>query len=78
MASWFYLTLWHGTPPEFTHNADVIIETETHTAAGIHALDALATSVNTKDDYTAQIEATTIINTDVITKTEVIWLVGGA
>ena len=78
MRSWFYLTLWRGSPPEFTSEADVLIETVEDAAAGIQHETNCNASVIRKDSGRALIEKTTNIDIDVITKTEVVWLVGGA
>jgi hypothetical protein len=78
MASWFYLTLWRGSPPEFTSDADVLIETMEDAAAGIQLESNCNVSVSLMDSCAALIEKTTNIDIDVITKTEVVWLVGGA
>lgn len=34
--SWFYLTLWEGTPPEFTSELAPVIPMETRLSTEIH------------------------------------------
>lgn len=78
MSSWFYLTLWRGTPPEFTSTADTLIETVEDAYAGIRCETGHDVSIDTISSCGAQVEKETNIGIDVITNTEVVWLVGGA
>lgn len=78
MSSWFYLTLWRGTPPEFTSSAKVSIETNEHAKALIQKKNESTAQIRTLDGVIAKINESEKAGAEVITKTEVIWLVGGA
>ena len=74
--SWFYLTLWRGTPPEYTDEANVVISQTASLEADIQESDAVRADIGA--DLRGDVE---IIETDTetisITQTmEVIWIVG--
>lgn len=76
MASWFYLTLWHGTPPEFTSEAEIEIGVTSNAPARICTSDNTYMGIVTDNDALASIRGETSADTDVITTSEVIWYVG--
>ena len=77
MASWFYLTLWRGTPPEMTDYSDTTIDTgEEKSIVEITQRDEQAVSVYKKDCTTAGILDTDYATVTVHERDEVIWFVG--
>ena len=75
--SWFYLTLWRGTPPEFTsefnaniaetESAIVDIEKETSAQTEIVAVAAFGVTIFERES----------IGVEILKDTEVVWYVGG-
>ena len=76
--SWFYLTLWRGTPPEFTSKAETAIDTGTRAAAAVQAADASQVRITTRQGAAAAVRTAEHAARDIITTTEVIWRVGRA
>lgn len=74
--SWFYLTLWHSTPPEFTTEIDAQIGTVESAFASIKTAEAAESSIATTFSGNAVIHRADAVGVDVITTTEVIWRVG--
>lgn len=74
--SWFYLTLWRGTPPEFTDNLGADIAEAENVAVGIQRTDNLASEISTALSVISNVISRSDIDTDVTTTTEVIWHVG--
>ena len=73
--SWFYLTLWRGTPKEFTTEFNTQIQESNATLASIKRTDAAQTNINTIASLSANIRSLEAIGTDIITTTEVVWYV---
>ena len=83
--SWFYLTLWHGTPPEFTEyiNQEIdtskILNTFIVDADGyrseIDTTSALYSEITTRRSVNVDIIDREEVSTDIITVTEVVWYV---
>lgn len=73
--AWFYLTLWHGTPPEFTTELDAHITRADSAAAVIHTADAADSSIETTASLVAKVHTREAVGTDIITRTEVVWRV---
>ena len=73
--SWFYLTLWHGTPPEFTSEFDVEISDTSPVDAMIRRADDMDTELNTTASLSADIRSRETIGTELIKTTEVVWYV---
>ena len=73
--SWFYLTLWHGTPPEFTTNIDTQIGNTSSALAYIAREDGMNTNIETAASFSTDIRSREDINTNIITTTEVVWYV---
>ena len=74
--SWFYLTLWRGTPPEFTTDLSAQIGESDLALVRIQAAQAAAASIGTASHGHAAIPHTEAAGADVITVTEVNWRVG--
>lgn len=74
--SWFYLTLWHGTPPEFTTEVDAQIGDIDRAFANIKTAEAAESHIGTTESVEAGIRTGEAVGADVITITEVIWRVG--
>lgn len=74
--SWFYLTLWRGTPREFTEEfgAD-IAETEKATIK-IQKTDSLASEISTAHSVISAVITECDVGTDITTTTGVTWYVG--
>ena len=73
--SWFYLTLWHGTPEEFTTFYDVEIADIDFAHANISTQSKTMVDIEKTTIVTADVQKVEDADVDVITKTEVIWLV---
>ena len=74
--SWFYLTLWHGTPPEFTTELDTQIGDIDRAFANIQTAEAAESHIGTAEEVEAGIRTSEAVGVDVIITTEVIWSVG--
>lgn len=73
--SWFYLTLWRGTPPEFTNEFDAQIQTSDSALVQIKAMDAAQSSIGTLASFAAQIKNREAFNAEINMATEVTWYV---
>lgn len=76
--SWFYLTLWRGTPPEFTDFVDVALDTADGCGADITTAETAAQSIERMISANALIERIIPARADIIARTEVVWYVGRA
>ncbi len=74
--SWFYLTLWRGTPPEFTEEFTVDITESDSAFANIITADSVGASVKKESLFDAKIDENFASVTNIVTKTEVTWYVG--
>ena len=74
--AWFYLTLWRGTPPEFTEEVTTEIQTATGALASIATETQAETQIKTATQIMAEIVAVENGEAEIVTRTEVIWLVG--
>ena len=73
--SWFYLTLWRGTPPEFTNEFDAQIQTSDSALVQIKTMDAAQSSIGTLASFAAQIKNREAFNAEINMATEVTWYV---
>lgn len=83
--SWFYLTLWHGTPPEFTEYIEKELEQVKVLNTFIVSTDGVRSSIDTVSSLYSDITKHRSVNvdikdreevsTDIITVTEVVWYV---
>lgn len=76
--SWFYLTLWRGTPPEFTEYADAMLDTTGHSNADIKTAEATEQRIERTTSAAALIERIGPACADITARTEVVWYVGRA
>ena len=76
MASWFYLTLWRGNPPELTDLTELEIETIERTAAGITTSSKADAAIGAADQHAADVHTTDRAAAGIERKTEVTWNVG--
>lgn len=74
--SWFYLTLFRGTPPEFTTDADVEIQKASSAQAFIAVANAAEAGINRITTAVTDIISMDNFNMDIITETAVVWYVG--
>ena len=74
--SWFYLTLWRGTPAEFTTEASTEIQKSTPAQALIAAADAAEASISRITTAVTDIISMDNFNMDITTETAVVWYVG--
>lgn len=76
MASWFYLTLWRGTPPEMTDHIDAVIETEDYIGVEVEQTITFNEILNSTDRFDATIENNTDdFTVEIVQKSEVEWIV---
>lgn len=73
--AWFYLTLWRGTPPDFTTEFDAEITEADKRTALIHTTDTANANIQTLASAIANVVRQELIGTDIITTTEVVWYV---
>lgn len=76
MASWFYLTLWRGSPPEMTDYRDVVIDTGDAQSAEIIQRTAHSGVVSLTDSASAMITETDSFGVEVEQRDEVTFFVG--
>lgn len=76
--SWFYLTLWRGTPPEFTEFVDAMLDTTGHSEADIKTVEATEQRIERTTSAAALIERISPARADITARTEVVWYVGRA
>ena len=74
--SWFYLTLWRGTPAEFTDELDAELQNSSTAQALIAAAEAAETSINRITTAAANLISKEQLDMDIITETAVVWYVG--
>lgn len=74
--AWFYLTLWHGTPEEFTTEATVKIQEAENASAHIKVTDTATSIIDKISSLTASIKSRDAILTEIADATEVVWHVG--
>lgn len=74
--SWFYLTLWRGTPPEFTDELDASIMRTEFMDTVIHGQDAVSANVGTEFVGAVNVVEKDTADASIIQMLEVIWFVG--
>ena len=74
--SWFYLTLWRGTPAEFTEIIDVDIQQANPAQAIIAMADAVEAGVERITAAATDVVDMSVFNTVINTETAVVWYVG--
>lgn len=73
--SWFYLTLFNGSPPNATDYADVDIAERETVGTEVETTNVLSSDVDLLDAYDSQISRADTFGVDIILTTEVIWRV---
>lgn len=76
MASWFYLTLWRGNPPEMTESIDVTVNTKDGQSVEVIQTSIHNGTVQTGNKFEVVIRETDQSNSTVEERNEVIWVVG--
>lgn len=74
--SWFYLTLWRGTPPEFTEEVAVNMQAASGVPASIATASWAESQIKTATAVATEIVTGRNAEAEIITRTEVVWLVG--
>lgn len=74
--SWFYLTLWRGTPPEFTSEYSAEIKDAEHGSAPVVTSSSADVNIKTMVAAVASMVCRELIGTDIQSTTEVVWYVG--
>ena len=76
MRSWFYLTLWRGTPPEFTEEISTEINDVDKVDSMITKESRVGSLIDTVVNYSSKIRSRDTFGTAINTETEIIWYVG--
>lgn len=74
--AWFYLTLWRGTPPEFTDDVTVEIQQAESAQSLIAVSDAAEAGIERTTAAAADIASKDAFSMDIIKETAVVWYVG--
>lgn len=74
--SWFYLTLWNGSPSGMTEYVDATLDVQARRQSDICVTEPAAQAVETVSKSTANVDHTTAAGVEIITTTEVVWYVG--
>lgn len=73
--SWFYLTLFNGSPPNVTEYVDVDIAEREAVGTEVVTLDAVQNAVDMLDSIDSMVSRADTFGVDIILTTEVIWRV---
>ena len=73
--SWFYLTLFNGSPANATEEVDVDITEREIVGTEVETTDVVSSVVDLLDAYDSQISRADTFGVDIILTTEVIWRV---
>ena len=74
--SWFYLTLWKGTPTEFTDYIDAQLGAMDSSGVAITTTDRAAQNIERMTSGDALIDRLASATADITARTEVVWNVG--
>lgn len=74
--SWFYLTLWRGTPAEFTDEIDVEIQQAEPVQSIIVTADAAGADIERTTAAAVDIASKDAYSMDIIKESAVVWYVG--
>ena len=74
--SWFYLTLWRGTPPEMTEYVDTTVTEIAATGSVIYETTAEPSTVPLTDQFNTEVMEAVRDAIMVEERTEVTWYVG--
>lgn len=73
--SWFYLTLFNGSPPNATEYVDVDIAERETIGTEVVTLDAVQNAVDMLDSFDSMVSHADAISVDISMITEVVWRV---
>lgn len=73
--SWFYLTLWHGTPEDFTTRADVEIQEHNFALAIIEKTDTIESKIADTLKLSSNVQEQENFTEKISMATEVLWYV---
>lgn len=73
--SWFYLTLFNGSPPNVTDYVDVEIAEREEAGTEVITLDAVQNAVDMLDSADSLVSHADAISVDISMITEVVWRV---
>lgn len=73
--SWFYLTLFNGSPPNATEYVDVDIAERETVGTEVMELDAVQNAVDMLDSFDSMVSHADAIGVDITMLTEVVWCV---
>lgn len=76
MASWFYLTLWRGNPPELTDYTDLEIDPTDRAVSAITTSFKADAVIGAADRHGLDVHTTDHVDGSIERKTEVTWYVG--
>lgn len=71
--SWFYLTLWRGTPPEFTESVDAKIKKSDSANAFIKTMDTANSEIGKSDPLLSDVSVCLSFDAEIIKRTKVVW-----
>lgn len=74
--SWFLLTLWRGTPPEFTEQINTEIHESDSADASVRTRDTADSKIETSNSLISKISICLSLDAEIINRTEVVWHVG--
>ncbi len=74
--SWFFLTLWRGTPPEMTDYLEATVKTGNEFGTRVLQKSAHTATVNTTSRKQAEIQEADHFGVAVNERDEVTWIVG--
>ena len=74
--SWFYLTLWHGTPDEFTSKYNAEITPADNASTDVYTDDDIMTAIETTEINAVDIDTQEITDVDINIAMGVVWCVG--
>ncbi|MBP5460702.1 MAG: hypothetical protein J6Y20_01055 [Lachnospiraceae bacterium] len=73
--SWFYLTLFNGSPPNVTEYVDVDISDRETVSTEVATKDAIQNAVDMLDAYDSMVSHADAIGVEITMLTEVVWRV---
>ena len=73
--SWFYLTLFNGSPPNATDYVDVDIAERETVGTEVVTLNAASADVDMRDSFDSVVSHADAISVDISMITEVVWRV---
>lgn len=74
--SWFYLTLWRGTPPQFTERVNAEIQKSLSMDTSVILNNAIDSKIEKSNSFISKISTGILLDAEITKKIEVIWHVG--